>query len=299
MENTITKLKMKLNTIQRGGRSDFVNMGPIRLRQPLPTQQIEMVDPFILLHHYGPYEINEKSNPFDLGPHPHRGFEPVTFLIQGEQLHRDSLGNESVVKAGDVQWTTAGRGIIHAEGPSKAFVKKGGTIEGIQLWLNLPAEKKMMEANYQHVKYEDFRIITSEDGKVETRIIAGELNETFGRIGTQTAVNAFMIEAKAGGKQTINFDNTQQGMLYLLKGKAKVNSATTLEFNKNQMIQFNQDGDGFSIEAEDNSLLLFLSGEPFNESVATYGPYVMNNQTEIMEAMRDYQMGKMGFLPAN
>lgn len=290
---------MKLNTIDRVGRSDFVNMGPIRLRQPLPTQGLDMVDPFILLHHYGPYEINEKSNPFDLGPHPHRGFEPVTFLVQGEQLHRDSLGNESVVKAGDVQWTTAGRGIIHAEGPTKEFVKKGGIIEGIQLWLNLPAEKKMMEANYQHAKHEDFRIITSEDNKVETRIIAGQLNETYGRIATQTTVNAFMIDAKAEGREAITFSNNQQGMLYLLKGKVKVNGITLLELDKNQMIQFNQDGEGFTIEADNNSLLLFLSGEPFNEPVATYGPYVMNNQTELMEAMRDYQMGKMGFLPAN
>tara|TARA_R110002111_G_scaffold110266_3_gene169672 strand:+ start:16385 stop:17218 length:834 start_codon:yes stop_codon:yes gene_type:complete len=277
----------------------MVNMGPIRLRQPLPTQQIEMVDPFILLHHYGPYEINEKSNPFDLGPHPHRGFEPITFLVQGEQLHRDSLGNNSVVKAGDVQWTTAGRGIIHAEGPTKDFVKKGGTIEGIQLWLNLPAKKKMIEANYQHSKYEDFRIVTSEDGKVETRIIAGELNQIYGKIATQTPVNTFMIEAKEGGEQTISFPDSHQGMLYLLKGKVKVNGARTLELNKNQMIQFNQDGDHFTIEADEKSLLLFLSGEPFNEPVSTYGPYVMNTQTEIMEAMRDYQMGKMGFLPAS
>ena len=290
---------MKLNTIKRVGRSDFVNMGPIRLRQPLPTEKIEMVDPFILLHHYGPYEINEKSNPFDLGPHPHRGFEPITFLVQGEQLHRDSLGNESVVKAGDVQWTTAGRGIIHAEGPTKEFVQKGGTIEGIQLWLNLPAEKKMIQANYQHAKYEDFRVVTSEDGKVETRIITGELNETYGRIATQTPVNAFMIEAKAGGSQSISFSSTHQGLLYLLKGKAKVNGLTTLELNKNQFVQFNQDGDHFSIEAEENSLLLFMSGEPFNEPVSTYGPYVMNNQTEVLEAIRDYQMGKMGFLPSN
>ncbi|WP_339754083.1 pirin family protein [uncultured Winogradskyella sp.] len=290
---------MKLNTIKRVGRSDMVNMGPIRLRQPLPTQQIEMVDPFILLHHYGPYEINEKSNPFDLGPHPHRGFEPITFLVQGEQLHRDSLGNNSVVKAGDVQWTTAGRGIIHAEGPTKDFVKKGGTIEGIQLWLNLPAKKKMIEANYQHSKYEDFRIVTSEDGKVETRIIAGELNQIYGKIATQTPVNTFMIEAKEGGEQTISFPDSHQGMLYLLKGKVKVNGARTLELNKNQMIQFNQDGDHFTIEADEKSLLLFLSGEPFNEPVSTYGPYVMNTQTEIMEAMRDYQMGKMGFLPAS
>ncbi len=290
---------MKLNTIKSVGRSDFVNMGPIRLRQPLPTEHIEMVDPFILLHHYGPYEINEKSNPFDLGPHPHRGFEPITFLVQGEQLHRDSLGNESVVKAGDVQWTTAGRGIIHAEGPTKEFVQKGGTIEGIQLWLNLPAEKKMIQANYQHAKYEDFRVVTSEDGKVETRIITGELNETYGRIATQTPVNAFMIEAKAGGSQSISFSSTHQGLLYLLKGKAKVNGLTTLELNKNQFVQFNQDGDHFSIEAEENSLLLFMSGEPFNEPVSTYGPYVMNNQTEVLEAIRDYQMGKMGFLPSN
>ena len=290
---------MKLNTIKSVGRSDFVNMGPIRLRQPLPTEHIEMVDPFILLHHYGPYEINEKSNPFDLGPHPHRGFEPITFLVQGEQLHRDSLGNESVVKAGDVQWTTAGRGIIHAEGPTKEFVQKGGTIEGIQLWLNLPAEKKMIQANYQHAKYEDFRVVTSEDGKVETRIITGELNETYGRIATQTPVNAFMIEAKAGGSQSISFSSTHQGLLYLLKGKAKVNGLTTLELNKNQFVQFNQDGDHFSIEAEANSLLLFMSGEPFNEPVSTYGPYVMNNQTEVLEAIRDYQMGKMGFLPSN
>ncbi|WP_296316767.1 pirin family protein [Winogradskyella sp. UBA3174] len=290
---------MKLNTIKDIWRSDFVNMGPIRLRQPLPTQQLDMVDPFILLHHYGPYEINEKSNPFDLGPHPHRGFEPITFLVQGEQLHRDSLGNESTVKAGDVQWTTAGRGIIHAEGPTKDFVKKGGTIEGIQLWLNLPAEKKMMEANYQHSKYEDFRVATSDDKKVETRIVAGELNQTYGIIATQTPVNAFMIEAKVNGSESITFSHLHQGLLYLLKGKVKVNGATILELDKNQMIQFNQDGEGFSIEAEDNSLLLFLSGEPFNEPVKTYGPYVMNTQTELMEAMRDYQMGKMGFLTPN
>ena len=131
-------------------------MGPIRLRQPIPSFGVTDVDPFILLHHYGPYEINSKSNPFDLGPHPHRGFEPVTFLIQGNQLHRDSLGNESLVKAGDVQWTTAGNGIVHAEGPCKEFVQKGGKLEGIQLWLNLPATHKMMDPAYQHIKNNDF-----------------------------------------------------------------------------------------------------------------------------------------------
>ncbi|MCA0132640.1 pirin family protein [Winogradskyella alexanderae] len=300
MEYIVMKeFKMKTNNIKRVGRSDFVNMGPIRLRQPLPTQNIDMIDPFILLHHYGPYEISERNNPFDLGPHPHRGFEPVTFLVQGEQLHRDSLGNESVVKAGDVQWTTAGRGIVHAERPTKDFVKKGGTIEGIQLWLNLPSDKKMISANYQHIKSEDFDIKPSADGKVITKIVAGNLNEFNGKIRTQTSVNAFMIEAMQGGKETIQFPDTHQALLYLLNGKVLVNGTEELELNANQLVEFYPDGQGLTIEAEEDSLLLFLSGEPFNEEVATYGPYVMNTQTELLEAMRDYQMGKMGFLPVN
>ena len=300
MENNLKGEKqMKNNTIKRVGRSDFVNMGPIRLRQPLPTQQIEMIDPFILLHHYGPYEINERSNPFDLGPHPHRGFEPVTFLVQGEQLHRDSLGNESIVKTGDVQWTTSGRGIIHAEGPSKEFVKRGGTIEGIQLWLNLPAEKKMMQPNYQHIRDNDFEVLTSQDQKVVTKVIAGRLNDAQGKIRSQTPVNSFMIHAKKCGEESFNYSNTHEGFIYLLEGKAVINNEVLLELNKNQLIRFNQDGDGFAIKAVEDSLLLFLSGEPINEEVATYGPYVMNTQTELLEAMRDYQMGKMGFLPVS
>ena len=287
---------MKLNTVKKEGRSDFVNMGPIKLRQPVPTREIESIDPFILLHHYGPYDISEQNNPFDLGPHPHRGFEPITFLVQGEQLHRDSLGNESVVKSGDVQWTTAGRGIIHAEAPTKEFVKKGGVLEGIQLWLNLPAEKKMIAPNYQHVKNEDFRVVTSEDEKVNIQIIAGELEGVYGRIQTQTPVNAFMISVETGGSQTIQVPNSHQSSVYLLKGDVLINDAEVLKLNANQLIQFNQDGDGFSITGNESSLLLFISGAPINEPVKTYGPYVMNTQTEIMEAMRDYQMGKMGFL---
>lgn len=289
---------MKLNTIKTIGRSDFVNMGPIKLRQPIPTQHIDRIDPFILLHHYGPYDISEHNNPFDLGPHPHRGFEPITFLIQGEQFHRDSLGNESVVKSGDVQWTTAGRGIIHAEAPTKDFVKKGGVLEGIQLWLNLPADKKMMEANYQHIKNDDFKVVTSKDDKVKIQIIAGELDGVNGRIKTQTAVNAFMVHVNSHGVFDIKVPNTHKATIYLLKGNVSINNSEVLEINKNQLIEFNQDGEGFSIKGYADSTLLFLSGVPIAEPVKTYGPYVMNTQTEIMEAMRDYQMGKMGFLPA-
>ena len=237
---------MKLNTIKTVGRSDFVNMGPIKLRQPIPTKQIENIDPFVLLHHYGPYTINEDSNPFDLGPHPHRGFEPITFLIQGEQLHRDSLGNESIVKGGDVQWTTAGRGIIHAEGPTKEFVKKGGTLEGIQLWLNLPSKKKMIAANYQHVKSEDFNVVTSKDGKLTIQVIAGNLEGKNGKIATQSSVNAYMIDAEKGGEHTIQINKEHQSLLYLLNGNVTVNGEVELIQDTNQLIEFNQDGDHFS-----------------------------------------------------
>jgi len=290
---------MKLNTIKTVGRSDLVNMGPVRLRQPIPTQNIEMIDPFVLLHHYGPYTIDEENNPFDLGPHPHRGFEPITFLIQGEQLHRDSLGHESVVKAGDVQWTTAGRGIIHAEGPTKAFVKRGGTLEGIQLWLNLPAEKKMISANYQHVKNEDFKVVASNDGKVNIQVIAGNLEGKTGKITTQTLVNAYMIDVNSNGFYELEINQEHQSLIYLLHGQVTINGHEILTEDENQLIEFHADGEGISIKGNTKSKLLFLSGKPFKEHVASWGPYVMNSQTEIMEAMRDYQQGKMGFLPVS
>ncbi|MBT8265187.1 MAG: pirin family protein [Bacteroidia bacterium] len=288
---------MKYNSIKAIGRSDYVMMGPIELRQPIPTPSINMIDPFVLLHHYGPYHIDEANNPFDLGPHPHRGFEPITFLIQGEQLHRDSLNNESIVRSGDVQWTTAGRGIIHAEGPTQEFVRKGGTLEGIQLWLNLPASKKMIPANYQHVKNEDFDVIRSVDEKVSIQVIAGELDGVKGKIKTQTAVNAFMIDIEKEGIHELKFPKSHQGLIYLLNGKVSINDDIELELDQSQLLHFEQDGEGFKISGQQQSKLLLLSGEPLNESVQSWGPYVMNNQTEIMEAMRDYQQGKMGFLP--
>ena len=274
----------------------MVNMGPIQLRQPIPTQAIDQVDPFVLLHHYGPYTIDSENNPFDLGPHPHRGFEPITFLIQGEQLHRDSLGNESIVRGGDVQWTTAGRGIIHAEGPTKEFVEKGGVLEGIQLWLNLPAEKKMIPANYQHIQKEDFARVQSKDQKVNIAVVAGQLDQVKGKIETQSPVDTYMIEATKEGVMDIAIAPGHNGVLYLLKGAVRLHDGSVLRADHNQLAVFAQDGEGFGLTAQEDSLLLFLSGVPFKEEIASWGPYVMNTQTEIMEALRDYQQGKMGYL---
>ena len=285
-----------LKSIQHSIASPFVNMGPIRLRQPLPSEGVENVDPFILLHHYGPYAISEFNNPFDLGPHPHRGFEPITLLFKGEQFHRDSLGNEMVVKAGGVQWTTAGHGIVHAEAPTKEFVKKGGTLEGIQLWLNLPAKDKLMSPNYQHLEAAQIPKIFSEDQKVQLNVIAGNQKEQTGLIKTQTVVNVFTAVAEENGMLEVEIPQNHQSLIYVLEGTILVNDSTVLQKGENQMIVFNQDGNSIQFEAKTASTILILSGEPIGEKVTQYGPYVMNTQTEILEAMRDYQQGKMGYL---
>lgn len=285
-----------IKTIAQKVGSPLVSMGPIRLRQPIPTEGIDMVDPFLLLHHYGPYAISVFNNPFDLGPHPHRGFEPITLLFKGEQFHRDSLGNEMLVKAGDVQWTTAGRGIIHAEGPSKEFVEKGGELEGIQLWLNLPAEKKMMPANYQHLKSEDIPVVVNDNETIQLKVVAGEQEGKQGLIKTQTPVNVFTVKTQDKGEMDVTIPLSHKSLIYLLEGEVLINNEATLKKGVTQMITFHEDGNTIQIEVKKESTLLVLSGEPIKEKVASWGPYVMNTQTEIMEALRDYKKGKMGYL---
>ncbi len=285
-----------LKSVQHRVGSPLVSMGPIRLRQPLPTEGIDQVDPFLLLHHYGPYAISAFNNPFDLGPHPHRGFEPITLLFKGEQWHRDSLGNEMLVKAGDVQWTTAGRGIIHSEGPSKDFVERGGDLEGIQLWLNLPAKLKMIPPAYQHIKSEDIPVIYNEEGSVKLKIIAGKQDKAVGLIKTQTEVNVFTMQTAESGTMTVALPQEHQSLIYLLDGEVLINKEDVLTKGATHMVTFNTDGEAIQISASAKSNLLILSGEPIDEEVTQYGPYVMNTQTEIMEAMRDFQQGKMGYL---
>jgi redox-sensitive bicupin YhaK (pirin superfamily) len=287
---------MKRSTVQNKSKSNFVNMGPIRLRQPLPSLQINDVDPFILLHHYGPYQINAESNPFDLGPHPHRGFEPITLLVQGEQLHRDSLGNHSVVKAGDVQWTTAGKGIVHAEGPTKDFVNKGGALEGIQLWLNLPSSHKMMEPAYQHIRHEEMPVINSDASEIKIKVVAGSYKGAKGKIKTQTPVNVLWGVSKASGSASIDIAEGHQALVYLIKGKLRINDSEVLEDDGTKMIVFNNDGYHFLLQSEEDSVFLVLTGTPLEEKVVSYGPFVMNSQQEIQQALVDYQQGKMGFV---
>ncbi|HET9056020.1 MAG TPA: pirin family protein [Chitinophagaceae bacterium] len=269
-------------------------MGEILLHQPLPTQKIEQISPFILLHHLGPYEFGPDNMALDIGPHPHRGFEPVTFVFSGEINHHDSRGNKSIISSGGVQWMTSGMGIIHAEYASKRFRKTGGKLEAIQLWINLPAKLKMIQPNYQGFQKEDipYKELNNERGQVN--IISGSWNGLVGPIESITNIKAFTLELKKGAEVQFEFAPTENVLFYLLKGNVDVNESQWI--TDRTMLEFER-ADGFiAIKTREDSLILLVSGEPINEPIAQYGPFVMNNQTELMQAIKDYQMGKMGVL---
>lgn len=281
-----------IRSIEQKAKSDYVNMGGNLIRQPLPTQDISEVGPFLLLHHYD-YEVGPLSPGLALSPHPHRGFEPVTFLFKGKQLHRDSLGNEGVLEAGDVQWMTAGSGVIHDEGAAKGYE---GSMEGIQLWVNLPKKYKMTTPKYQDLKSAEIPVHTTKDGKATVKVVAGDFNAKKGAAETFTEINAFIIDVDATGAMEIPMPKTHEALIYLVDGEVIINNTQNLKNGAIQLLTFAKDGEGIILEATKNSKLLVLTGEPINEKITAWGPYVMNTQTEIMEAMRDFQQGKMGHL---
>lgn len=283
---------MKSRTIANILNSEKINMGGTIVKQALPTIRVDQISPFLLLHHFGPTQVEPGEDPLDVGPHPHRGFEPVTFLYNGGLRHKDSRGNEGFLTGGDVQWMTAGRGIIHSERASADFLETGGVMEGIQLWINLPKKFKMSQPNYQDIKAKDIPVITEGGEKVELAVVAGELHGQRGPASTFTPVIAVKAFLKEGGKTTLPIPGHFNALAYILKGEIMSNGGFT--YGAETLLHFKNDGEGISLEAPADSHILILAGEPIDEPVASWGPYVMNTQTEILEAMRDYQMGKMG-----
>ena len=267
----------------------MVDMGGIPVRQPIPTQQIEQIDPFLLLHHHVGH-IEEGANPRDVGvgPHPHRGFSPVTFIFQGDVHHRDSREHSSVVHAGGVQWMNAGMGIVHSERPSAELSKQGGIQEIIQLWINTPQDKKMNQPAYQAFQKDDMPLL---DGGLS--LVAGTQGSHEGPAKGEMPIKAIMGQLEAGEAISINVDYTQS-FLYLLEGSISIEKFGLLD--EHNLAWLDEGAEMLTFEAKTKSKVLFLSADPLNEPLATYGPFVMNNQTQIMEAMRDYQMGKMGIL---
>ncbi|HEY1872077.1 MAG TPA: pirin family protein [Chitinophagaceae bacterium] len=284
--------KRKIKNILYGQTFD---MGGMPVPQPFPSAEVERIDPFLLLHHAEvkvPRHVPvEKAG---VGPHPHRGFSPVTFIFKGGVHHRDSRGNNNIVYAGGTQWMNAGIGIIHSERPPTDIFKNGGIQEIIQLWINTPAQHKMDQPSYFPLDAEKIPCYKSEDGLVKINIIAGKLENIKGPITPLSSINTFTAEFKKGGKHFFNIPLFHNAFIYLLDGKLKINNETKIQ-GKYAAV-FENDGDGFEIEALQDTRFFIGSGEPLNEPVASHGPFVMNNQTEILQAFRDYQLGKMGVL---
>ncbi|MGB1247517.1 MAG: pirin family protein [Chitinophagales bacterium] len=271
-----------------------INMGGILLKQALPAQEVEMVDPFLLLHHarFG-YKDSAPAIQQGLGPHPHRGFTPVTFIIEGEVHHRDSRGNSQVAKEGEVQWMHAGVGIIHSERPSQGLADRNGKQEIIQLWINSPAISKMKPPSYQYVPKNDIPVFYSEDESIANKLIAGNYEYSAAKIKAESELLIVWGKAEKDGEQQINIPKGYNAMLYVIKGEMDI---LTEKVGKKQLVVFENGVEEIAMTVKADTQFLLLCGKPLNEKVMQQGPFVMNTDTEIWEAMRDYQMGKMGFL---
>ena len=286
---------MKLRTVSALQFAEIVDMGGIPVRQPLPVNKIEMVDPFLLLHHHtGIIEPGSRSQESGVGPHPHREFSPVTIIFKGDVHHRDSRGNSQVVKAGGVQWMDAGMGLIHSERPSKEFAERGGEQEIIQIWVNTPHKFKMNQPNYQALQFEDIPNIEIENELGSIQVIAGNYQNKTGIAKTKSDLIILRGDFKAGAEHTFIIPEQYNLLLYVVDGSIEIEKyATVPELN---MVVFKNDGDTVNIKTNQSTRFIVLAGIPLNEHVESYGPFVMSTQTEIMQALRDYQMGKMGML---
>jgi redox-sensitive bicupin YhaK (pirin superfamily) len=260
-------------------------------RRPLPGPRVPQVDPFLFLNHHGPqvYPPGNRGLPF--GPHPHRGFETVTFILQGELTHRDSAGHESVIHAGGVQWMTAGRGLVHAEVSSERFMRAGGPLEILQLWVNLPSRLKMTQPRYAGVQRDSIPVLATADGLGHVRLIAGEWGGARGPIASLTGVFMATVELPAGSRVEFTGLGARNVFLYVVRGRIAVGSDEAAE---HELVELSTEGDALAIEARDGALLLFGHAEPIGEPVASYGPFVMNTQEEIRQAVADYQAGRFG-----
>ena len=286
---------MAFREIDRIYHSFKVNMGGIILEQPLPQADLEQLDPFLLIHHWDDVlPGNQSEKDLGVGPHPHRGFAPVSVIFNGSLHHRDSHGNKSIVEAGGTQWMNSGKGIIHSERPSAALAEKGGPFEFIQFWVNAPAKHKMDLAKYQALSPENTPKLTGENQSSTIHVIAGEFKGHVSPIETYSPMTILRIDLDENATVEIPIPKEYNCQLYLLDGQVLINENQVVE--KRSLVVFNSNDEQFKIKGIKATRMLLLSGKPLDEPLATHGPFVMNNQKELMEAIRDYQAGRMGYL---
>jgi redox-sensitive bicupin YhaK (pirin superfamily) len=284
----------KVKGIYGAGSDHWVGDGfPVRNLFPSNGVNNE-VNPFLMLDYAGPSRFEPSTRAHGVGQHPHRGFETVTIAYQGSVSHRDSAGNAGTIYPGDVQWMTAASGVVHEEMHAKEFSEKGGTFEMVQLWVNLPKAVKMSVPRYQGITKEQIPTVTL-GANGQARIIAGELHGAKGPATTFTAINVFDLRLKANDPVKFALPDGHNAAVVLLQGDVVVNGAEGLK-GAARIAVLSDEGEGISIEPREDSTLLILSGEPIDEPVASYGPFVMNTEEELKQAFLDYRTGKMGNL---
>jgi hypothetical protein len=300
---------VRVEEIRGGGSrtvSGFVNSietlegGGFLVRRPFPKASFSEFDPFLLLDEMGPMELapgEAKGAP----DHPHRGFETVTYLLSGEMEHKDSRGHAGRLKSGDVQWMTAGAGVVHSEMPSREFQRDGGRMHGFQLWVNLPQRDKMTNPRYQEIPASQIPKATSADGLLMVSVIAGEAMGEKAVIETRTPIIYLHYRIEPGGAATQQVPGAYNAFAYVVEGEGLFGTEGE-RAGDGQMVLFAQDGDFVRIEnpagAKATLEVLLIAGVPLNEPVARYGPFVMNTEGEIRQAIEDHRLGKMGAINA-
>jgi redox-sensitive bicupin YhaK (pirin superfamily) len=282
---------MGTKTIHRQHPAQRDDIEDLTTRRPVPGPGLEQIDPFLFLNHHGPQTYPPGNRGLPFGPHPHRGFETVTFILEGDLTHKDSGGHESVIHAGGVQWMTAGYGLVHAEISPQEFKDRGGPLEILQLWVNLPARLKLTKPNYVGLQREDIPALKTADGKGTVNLISGEWNGSKGPVESLTGVFMSMVELKAGARVSFPGVKGRNVFLYVVRGRVRIGAD---EAPAHMLLELGREGDTVEIEAVEDSFLLFGHAEPIGEPVVSYGPFVMNSKREIEEAISDYQAGKFG-----
>ncbi len=261
-------------------------------RRPLPGPGLAQVDPFLFLNHHGPQTYCPGNTGLPFGPHPHRGFETVSFILKGEMAHLDSGGHESVIRAGGIQWMTAGSGLIHAEISPASFKRDGGPLEILQLWVNLPGRLKMTKPAYTGLQREDIPAIPVEGGTVN--LISGSFGDDRGPIESLTGVAMMTVELEAGAKLHLPAPSGRAVFFYVVAGAPSANG-TLIE--PHRLATFGSDGDTITVETETPATILYGHADPIGEPVVSHGPFVMNTREEIVQAIEDYNAGLFGKPP--
>jgi redox-sensitive bicupin YhaK (pirin superfamily) len=282
MDPMTSKTVLALHPARRDDIADLTT------RRPVPAPGLEQVDPFLFLNHHGPQTYGPDNAGLPFGPHPHRGFETVTVILQGELAHRDSAGHESIIRAGGVQWMTAGSGLVHAEVSPEAFRNAGGPLELLQLWVNLPGRLKMSPPRYVGLQADEIPAVQVDQGQATVNLISGTWGGHVGPIPSLTGVFMTTIALKPRGKAGFGSLGGRNVLLYVVSGEVKVAGAAIPQWH---LAQFDLAGDMVEIEAVTDAVVLFGHAEPIGEPVFAHGPFVMNTREEIVAAIADYNAG--------